>query len=80
MPQQYPNLITFFQPTDSSLLTGTFFKSNDPLLEWSKLSQEHLEIYTIPASHYTILTKPQVEQVGKQLTHCINESLIKNYP
>lgn len=80
VPQQYPNLITFFQPTDSSLLTGTFFKSNDPLLEWSKLSQEHLEIYTIPASHYTILTKPQVEQVGKQLTHCINESLIKNYP
>jgi phthiocerol/phenolphthiocerol synthesis type-I polyketide synthase E len=76
VPQPYPNLITLFQATESSILDGTFFKSDDPLLEWGKLSQEPLEIYGIPASHYTILTKPQVEQVGKQLTHCIEKGLI----
>ncbi|NJO16202.1 MAG: acyltransferase domain-containing protein [Thioploca sp.] len=75
IPQPYPNSITLFRATESfNFLTSVLLESSYSLLEWGKLSQEPLEIYTVSGSnHYTILAKPYIEQVGKQLTHCIKK-------
>ena len=78
MPQPYSNSITLFRATEPSrFFAESSLELSHSLLEWGRLSQEPLEIYTVLGNHYTILTKPHVEQVGKQLRRCISDKLNK---
>lgn len=69
--QVYCNQMILLRASDSN---EGFNYPNDPSWGWSKLSSEPLEIYTIPGNHYTMLAKPDVQVLAKQLNTYLNQS------
>lgn len=46
----------------------------DPTLGWGELIEGELELYEIPAYHQTILSKPQVQIMAKQIRICLENA------
>lgn len=43
----------------------------DSTLGWGNLSIEEVEVFNIPGTHYSIVRKPAVEVLARQLTDCL---------
>jgi thioesterase domain-containing protein/malonyl CoA-acyl carrier protein transacylase len=65
-PQPYPGHIALFR-TDHAYGAGG--KSAD--LGWQALAQGGVEIYRGPGHHLSLLRKPNVEVLARQLRHCL---------
>ncbi|MDF5721309.1 MAG: beta-ketoacyl synthase N-terminal-like domain-containing protein [Rhizonema sp. PD37] len=67
-PQVYPKKIVYFQASEES------DHKHNYTLSWQKKSGKPIEIINIPSNHYTIITKPHIQVVAKQLNIFINEA------
>jgi thioesterase domain-containing protein len=50
----------------------------DPVQVWSRLSPQAIKGYSVPGSHFTMLSQPHVQVLAKQLKTCIARA-IKNF-
>lgn len=68
VPQVYPNQITVFKTREQS---GKMHQEST--LGWSKLTEGSVEVHLLPGNHLTMLKKPHVQVVAKQLRECIEK-------
>ncbi len=61
-PQPYIGDISLFVASEATLATP-----NDPTMGWSKLVTGGIEVYTVPGTHQTMVQKPNVHELAKQL-------------
>jgi amino acid adenylation domain-containing protein len=69
VPQVYSNSINLLRTNDHSTTD-----LSDSTLGWSKLSSKSVEIYIVPGDHNSMLTKPHVPILAKQLSTCLNQA------
>ncbi|MEG4805076.1 amino acid adenylation domain-containing protein [Microcoleus sp. ARI1-B5] len=70
VPKVYPHRITLFR-SGEKLSTS----HQDPTLGWSKLTTEQVEVIRVPGNHLTMMRKPCVEVLARQLKHCLEKKL-----
>ena len=70
VPKIYPHRITL-------LRSGEKLKANhqDPTLGWKDLTREQVEVIRVPGNHLTMLRKPYVEVLARQLKLCLEKEL-----
>jgi thioesterase domain-containing protein len=64
--QAYPGRVTLFRAKEEGLEL-----SRDPNADWSGLATGGVEIHEIPGNHLTILDKPNIELLARELTLCL---------
>ncbi|WP_293128195.1 non-ribosomal peptide synthetase [Microcoleus sp. bin38.metabat.b11b12b14.051] len=71
VPKIYPHRITL-------LRSGEKLKANhqDPTLGWKDLTTEQVEVIRVPGNHLTMLRKPYVEVLARQLKLCLENEII----
>ncbi|MBE9185299.1 amino acid adenylation domain-containing protein [Microcoleus sp. LEGE 07076] len=70
VPKIYPHRITLFR-SGEKLSTS----QQDPTLGWSELTTEQVEVIRVPGNHLTMLRKPNVEVLARQLKYCLDREL-----
>jgi thioesterase domain-containing protein len=65
--QQYPGRITLFKASQE--LTET---SSDPTLGWSEWATGGADVHVVPGNHATMVYKPHVEALAKELRTCLD--------
>ena len=70
VPKIYPHRITLFR-SGEKLSTS----HQDPTLGWRDLTAEQVEVIRVPGNHLTMLRKPCVEVLARQLQHCLEQKL-----
>ncbi|MEH2238966.1 beta-ketoacyl synthase N-terminal-like domain-containing protein [Nostoc sp.] len=68
VPPVYPNQIVYFKASDE-----VSNELHNPTLIWAGLSRKPIEIIAIPGNHYTIITKPNIQNVVEHLNAFINQ-------
>jgi len=68
VPKAYANRITLFRTTK---LFGK--AEQDSTLGWSELAAERVEVHQVPGNHLTMLRKPHVQVLAKQLRECVEK-------
>ncbi|MEG4117287.1 amino acid adenylation domain-containing protein [Microcoleus sp. N9_B4] len=70
VPKIYPHRITLFR-------SGEKLSTNhqDPTLGWSDLTAAQVEVIRVPGNHLTMLRKPCVEVLARQLNLCLKQKL-----
>jgi amino acid adenylation domain-containing protein len=69
VPQVYPKQIHFFRTKVQSTIA-----EKEPSLGWNQLAAEGTEIHHIPGNHLTMLRKPHIQVLAKQLKGCIEKT------
>jgi thioesterase domain-containing protein len=69
VPQVYPNPITLLRTSVQSSIAH-----QDPTLGWSKLAGENVEVHWVPGNHLTMIKKPHVQVLAKQLRISIEKA------
>jgi thioesterase domain-containing protein len=72
-PQVYPNSITLLR---TSVQSSKAYQ--DSSLGWSQLTEGRVEIHQVPGNHLTMLRKPHVKVLAKQIKVCIERAQIAN--
>ncbi|BAZ49869.1 amino acid adenylation domain-containing protein [Nostoc sp. NIES-4103] len=67
IPQVYSQRITLLQA--SEILSDNLHIA---AFSWDKLTTNSVDIYSVPGNHYTILTKPHVQDLSVQLKRCLD--------
>ena len=75
VPQVYPNRITLFR-TSEQVNTA----DHDPTLGWSELTMQGVDVHVVPGNHLTMLRKPNVQVLTKQLRQCLEKAKIIDTP
>ena len=70
VPKIYPHRITLVR-SGEKLSTS----HQNPTLGWSELTTEQVEVIRVPGNHLTMLRKPCVEVLARQLKHCLEQKL-----
>jgi amino acid adenylation domain-containing protein len=70
VPKIYPQRITLLRSGEK---LGT--SHQDPTLGWSDLTAEQVEVIRVPGNHLTMLRKPFVEVLARQLKHCLEKEI-----
>jgi thioesterase domain-containing protein len=79
-PRVYPGRITLFRSSevDTNSVAYQYEKNhpsfNDPVLGWSSLSQEPIDVYHVPGSHTKIVVEPHVRVLAQHLRACIEKN------
>ncbi|WP_373536611.1 amino acid adenylation domain-containing protein [Microcoleus sp.] len=70
VPKIYPHRITLFR-------SGEKLSTNhqNPTLGWSDLTAAQVEVIRVPGNHLTMLRKPNVEVLARQLNLCLKQKL-----
>ena len=68
VPQPYPDRITLFRTAVSSAT------AIDQTLGWQQLTESEVTVYQMPGNHFTMLRKPQVERLARQLQACLGKT------
>ena len=71
-PRPYPGRITLFKARDSG--PRPYLESD---LSWSKVAKGGIDTYEIPGDHVTMLAKPQVESLARQLNACLKKAAVR---
>ncbi|MEG4318292.1 MULTISPECIES: amino acid adenylation domain-containing protein [unclassified Microcoleus] len=71
VPKIYPHRITLFR-SGENLSTN----HQDPTLGWRDLTTEQVEVIRVPGNHLTMLRKPYVEVLARQLMLCLEKEII----
>lgn len=71
-PRPYPGRVTLFKARDSGL--RPYLESD---LSWSNVARGGVDIYEIPGDHVTMLAKPQVALLTRQLNACLKQSTVR---
>lgn len=87
VPEVYPDRVTLFRASEFSGRTAIIRSvqseaealkyAQDPTLGWAPLSSLPIEVHDIQADHFTLMTEPQVRQLGERLRDCISSALAK---
>jgi len=63
-PQPYPGKVTLFPAYESG---------NGPLNDqWQRLAGEGVEVRAVPGNHDNLLSEPQVQFLGREITDCLS--------
>jgi thioesterase domain-containing protein len=68
VPKAYSNRITLFRTTKPSDKA-----KQDSTLGWSELAARGVEVHQVPGNHLTMLRKPHVQVLAKQLWECLEK-------
>ncbi len=67
VPKACSNRVTLFKTTKPSGV------EQDSTLGWSKLATGGVEVHQVPGNHLTLLRKPHVQVLAKQLRECLEK-------
>ncbi|MBE9165412.1 non-ribosomal peptide synthetase [Tychonema sp. LEGE 06208] len=70
VPKIYPHRITLFRSGEKLSMSH-----QDPTLGWSDLTAAQVEVIRVPGNHLTMLRKPCVEVLARQLNLCLKQKL-----
>lgn len=75
VPQNYPNEIILFRAREKILhdFQSSELYSDDPLLGWGKYSEKPIKVIEVPGNHFSMFTKPHVQELAKQLRLCLSK-------
>jgi aspartate racemase len=73
VPRPYPGRITFFKPTQKSVLS-----SDDTRAAWEELAAGGLDIQEVPGDHENLFTEPQVVVLAGRLNTCLENARIEH--
>ncbi len=69
VPQTYPNKVTLLRASDQASLAD-----REPTLGWSELTKSGVEVHIVPGNHLTMLRKPHIQVLSKQLRQCLEKA------
>jgi thioesterase domain-containing protein len=80
IPQvHYPTLITLFRASDIGMfdfLPDAATTHQDPTWGWCQLSGQSVELNLVPGNHFTMMSEPLVQILGKQLKICLEKIVL----
>jgi thioesterase domain-containing protein len=71
VPQFYSDRAILFLAQD---VLDELLDLHDPKLGWDELTAKPVEMYTLPGNHYTIMTKPYVQNLAERLSCCLEKA------
>jgi thioesterase domain-containing protein len=69
IPQPYRGRVTLFRASEEADVA-----SQDLTLGWQELAPEGVELHWVPGNHRTMVSKPHVQVLAKQLGACLDRS------
>jgi len=82
-PRKYPGVITLFRSTESEQESAKAWRevgvdATDRTRGWDALAGGRLEVREVPGYHATLLSRPHVRALARQLGACLNETSCLN--